>query len=117
MGGGLATLAGGNGDKSYDAGGGAAAGPAIFVNTGFVTATNSGAHGSSATPGVSGGGTATAGTADATPVFNYLGNVNASTAQGPLPTVLSNTTPQIRRRARRAVRGSAGRNRQERAHR
>lgn len=92
-GGALATVSGGNGDYT-GGGGGAAAGPAIFVNAGSVTTTNSGASGSSATSGVAGGSAgATAGGSDATPVFNYAGNVNASSTTGPVASALGAASP------------------------
>jgi hypothetical protein len=84
------TYGGGNGDTAVgtgDAGGGgggAALGPAIFVNTGILNISNSGASGAASTAGAGGGGNATAGSADATPVFNYGGTVNGATTQGPL---------------------------------
>jgi hypothetical protein len=100
QGGALAALSGGNatsiGGTLHAAGGGAAAGPAIFVNAGTLVTNNSGASGSSATPGRGSGGTAYGGvaTADATPVFNYAGKVNGSTTSGPVSGALSSTTPQ-----------------------
>jgi hypothetical protein len=97
------TLRGGNGGiagslNGGNAGGGAAAGPAIFVNTGSVTITNSGATGSSAAAGPGGGSPATNGTADATPVFNYAGSVNGSTAAGPVSGALPTTVPTTSKR-------------------
>lgn len=89
-----ASIHGGNGAVgSGFSGGGAAAGPAIFVNTGVLTTTNSGASGATAIGGAAGGTGATAGTADATPVFNYAGTVNGSTATGPIPSALSSAMP------------------------
>ncbi|MGH7329581.1 MAG: hypothetical protein ACREJX_14645, partial [Polyangiaceae bacterium] len=69
--------------------------PAIFVNAGTVTTTNSGASGSSATAGAAGVSAAngTAGTADSTPVFNYGGTVNGSTTVGPVASALSASMP------------------------
>lgn len=74
-------------------GGGAAAGPDIFVGLGSVTVTGSTSSLSCAVGGAAGGaGTlafaGTAGGADATPVFNYGGTVNGSTAMGALANVL-----------------------------
>ncbi|MBV8720521.1 MAG: hypothetical protein JO277_00125, partial [Candidatus Eremiobacteraeota bacterium] len=76
---------GGNGSASASGadgsgGGGAAAGPAIFVNAGTLTTANSGAASSTATAGLggvpsAGGAPGSAGTSDATPVFNYSGTV------------------------------------------
>jgi hypothetical protein len=100
LGGALATLTGGNasnGIGSVGAGGGVAAGPAIFVNAGSVTTANSGAMGASATAGTAGSGisgSGTGGNADATPTFNYAGTVNGSTVPGPVPNALSNAAPQ-----------------------
>lgn len=85
-------MSGGNGGGATlpgAGGGGAAAGPAIFVNAG---------NGASA---VGGGGFPIAGTADATPVFNFAGTVIGSPTIGPIPGALSNTTPQsVLRRTR-----------------
>jgi predicted outer membrane repeat protein len=76
---------GGNSDPSgvgYDAGGGAALGPAIFVNEGVLNTFNSGATNDSnhiaavaGVPAATANG-ATAGTAIQTPVFSYQGTVN-----------------------------------------
>lgn len=83
----LVALSGGN--ASAFGGGGVAAGPAIFVDAGTLTTSNSGAVGATATGGAAGGSGATAGGADATPVFNYAGTVNGSSTAGacrqPLP--------------------------------
>jgi hypothetical protein len=67
-------------------GGGAAAGPDIFVNQGTLTTIDSVSSGAIATGGPGGtfgphGGN---GGSDATPVFNYNGTVNGSSAQGPI---------------------------------
>jgi hypothetical protein len=81
-GGKLGNLSGGSGDWNQffaHGGGGAAAGPAIFVNQGSVTIVNSGASGMSAVGGAAGGSgnssAATAGGASSAPVFNYEGKV------------------------------------------
>jgi len=88
-GGALATIAGGSAFFVFNGGGGAAAGPAIFVNMGTLTTVNSGASGCSAT----GGSGAYDGGSDATPVFNYGGTVNGSTTPGPVASALGTTIP------------------------
>jgi hypothetical protein len=77
-------------------GGGAAAGPAIFVAYGSLTTSGSGSATSSVMVGAAGTG-ATAGTSDSTPVFNYQGTVNGSTAAGPHANALSGSLPSLRR--------------------
>lgn len=99
----MATLHGGNGGVAPsttggNGGGGEAAGPAIFVNAGSVTITNSGATNSNATPGASGGSPATNGTADPTPIFNYAGSVNGSATTGPVAGTLPTTVPTTAKR-------------------
>jgi hypothetical protein len=95
-----ALVSGGNGDGNGDGGGGAAAGPAIFIVAGSLTAGAScGAQGS-ATGGAPGNNSfgASSGGADATPVFNFAGNVNGSTFPGPLSSVCTavpNTVTQL----------------------
>ena len=84
---------GGNGDTSNYGGGGAAAGPALFIHAGSLTTLGSGASGSAATGGAAGGGAATAGGSDATPVFNYAGTVNGSSATGPVASALGASPP------------------------
>jgi hypothetical protein len=85
-----ALVYGGNGGVSpasnvaAGGGGGAAAGPAVFVNTGSLTTAVSTAKNATSTQGPAGNGNATAGTADSTPVFNYKGIVNGSSAAGPV---------------------------------
>ncbi len=78
-------------------GGGAAAGPAIFVAYGTVSILNSTSSGSSATGGTGGLGAASesgdAGSADSTPVFNYGGSVDGSTATGPINGALASGLP------------------------
>jgi hypothetical protein len=106
-GGSLGTISGGNGGSGASGccgagggGGGAAAGPAIFVNAGALTTTNSGATLATAVAGA-GGISATsglAGTADATPVFNYAGKVNGSATTGPIASALTGSAPQARHR-------------------
>jgi len=80
-------------------GGGAAAGPAIFVRLGTLTTVNSAWSSASATGGAGGTGQSshdgTAGTADATPTFNYGGTVNGSTATGPIPNALLSAVPTL----------------------
>ena len=102
VGGTLATLHGGIGGDAIgnnggNGGGGAAAGPAIFVNAGNLTIVNSGATGSTATAGSGGGAPATNGAADATPVFNYAGDVNGSGTAGPVTGALPSTVPTTAR--------------------
>ncbi len=88
-GGSLGTVSGGFGGAA-GGGGGAAAGPAIFVNAGTLVISGGSAANMSASGGRQGiesgetTQTETAGTADATPVYNYAGSVNGSTAQGPV---------------------------------
>ncbi len=69
-------------------GGGAAAGPAVFVNAGTLTVSNVLASDSVATAGAGGTGdlsrNGSAGTANATHLFNYAGAVNTSPTTGPL---------------------------------
>ena len=67
----------GSGDQG---GGGAAAGPAIFVNLGSVTLSNVAGSGFAATAGTGGN----PGTASTAPVFNYAGTVNGSVEMGGL---------------------------------
>jgi hypothetical protein len=96
-GGALATVSGGAGTSGSGGGGGAAAGPAIFVRMGSLTTSDSGVSGSTATGGGGGigfFGSGTAGTADATPVFNYQGTVNGSTTAGPILSALLSGQPQ-----------------------
>ena len=75
-------------DDGSPGGGGAAAGPAIFVNLGSVTLENVSGSGFSATagqPGSTGSSfsqAASAGTASAVAVFNYGGTVNGSNTVG-----------------------------------
>jgi hypothetical protein len=97
---------GGSGGGSGGGGGGAAAGPAIFVNNGTLTTTNSGASFSSAYPGSGGiaAASGTAGTADATPVFNYDGTVNGSATAGPIAGALTGSAPQLKLKYRRPKR-------------
>jgi hypothetical protein len=98
------TVMGGNGSfdnlgyTSGNGGGGGAAGPAIFVYAGSLQTTNSGATACSAIPGVPGSAydrdmVATAGTADATPVYNYGGTVNGGGGVGPFASALSASAP------------------------
>ncbi len=91
----MSGLRGGQGNNSRaGGGGGAAAGPAIFVYQGTVTIATSTVENATATGGA--GGTATwnpglggtAGGADASPVFNYDGNVNGTTDRGPVTGLL-----------------------------
>jgi hypothetical protein len=89
-------------------GGGAAAGPAIFVAYGSLTTSGSGSANSSVTVGAAGIG-ANPGTSDSSPVFNYHGSVNGSTAAGPHASALSSSTPSLHRhRARNGHRHDDG---------
>jgi CSLREA domain-containing protein len=92
--------AGGGGDLGGGGGGGAALGPAIFVNQGSLYLFNSGASGSTATPGSGGSGYSVLGaqpggpgTAVPTPVYNYQGTVNCSATSGGIAGALSGTAP------------------------
>ncbi|HVA33986.1 MAG TPA: hypothetical protein VNG31_07535, partial [Candidatus Baltobacteraceae bacterium] len=94
LGGKLVDVTGGDGGDDGGGGGGAAIGPVLFNYFGIVEITNSGATGSSATPGrgfASQGGKD--GTADATPIFNYGGYVNHDTKQGPISGILLSHAP------------------------
>jgi hypothetical protein len=71
-------------DSTGASGGGAAAGPDVFVNQGTLTILNSAASGATAAGGAGGGAGGQAGGADATPVFNFGGTVNGSTTTGPI---------------------------------
>ena len=90
----VGAVTGGNGTPGSvlnfngSSGGGAAAGPDIFVNQGTLITGNSGSIGASATGGAGGPGAGN-GTSDATPVFNYAGKVNGSTTKGPIATALT----------------------------
>jgi len=92
---------GGYGGGSYPnatpggAGGGAAAGPAIFVNLGSVTILNGTGSSFSATAGLPGNGahSGSAGTASSAAVFNFGGSVNNSTTKGPLASALPGGLP------------------------
>ena len=101
--GGVAGGAGGNylccwpGDSvdGSPGGGGAAAGPAIFINLGSVILENVSGSGFSATagqPGAMGSPSfeeaASAGTASSVAVFNYAGRVNGSNTTGPISSAL-----------------------------
>ncbi|MGC2128507.1 MAG: hypothetical protein WA629_00300, partial [Candidatus Aquilonibacter sp.] len=66
---------------------------AVFVNAGALTTVNSDATGCISTAGLAGGGTATNGSRDATPVFNYAGTVNSSATTGPIASALGTTIP------------------------
>jgi hypothetical protein len=87
----------GGGSGNLAGGGGAAFGPAIFVNQGTLTTVDSGASGLSAIAGLAGsGGDAGNGTADQTPVYvNAGGTVNGTvaTAPGPVTTALCGSAP------------------------
>ncbi len=95
--GGIGATGNGLTNNAAGGGGGAAAGPAIFVVNGSVTILNSTASGSSATAGNSGSGNGTSvpspGVADATPVFNYQGEVNGSNTAGPVSAALPSGLP------------------------
>ena len=99
-GGSLGTVSGGNGGLDGGGGGGAAAGPAIFVNAGTLTISGTAATMMTATAGLAGSvaagrpGASTAGSADATPVYNFAGSVNGSTAQGPVMTAIASFAPR-----------------------
>jgi len=91
----MSGLRGGQGNNSRaGGGGGAAAGPAIFVYQGNLTVATSTVDNATATGGA--GGTATwnpglggtAGGENASPIFNYDGNVNGNTARGPVNGIL-----------------------------
>jgi hypothetical protein len=90
-----ASVRGGSGGPSYG-GGGAAAGPAIFVNVGTLITFNSGASGCSASGGTAQGSAAPGGS-DATPVFNYGGTVNGVSVTagsgGPVASALGTAIP------------------------
>jgi hypothetical protein len=103
--------AGANGDGTSTTGagggGGAAAGPAVFLFGGSLTIVNSGAATGTATGGVAGSSgagaptAAAAGTADATPVFNFGGTVNGSATTGPVAGALPNVLPSSVERTNR----------------
>ncbi|MBV8153768.1 MAG: hypothetical protein JOY98_05065 [Candidatus Eremiobacteraeota bacterium] len=92
----LGAVKGGNG-LALVSGGGAAAGPVIFVYAGTLTTTNSGETGSTAIGGPGGQGyygpAAQPGTSDSTPVFNFSGTVNGSSTTGPIAGALSGSKP------------------------
>jgi hypothetical protein len=74
-----------------NSGGGAAAGPDIFVNQGTLITENSTTTGASATGGAGGSGAGSGGR-DATPVFNYGGTVNGSGTTGPISDALADAS-------------------------
>ena len=87
-GGALGPLGGGNSDGPYG-GGGAAAGPAIFVNDGTLTTANVTVSSFTLTPGPGVSGnvfgitySSQTGTAGSAATFNYAGTVNGSTTVG-----------------------------------
>jgi hypothetical protein len=69
----------GSGASIESGGGGAAAGPVIFVNLGSLTTINVGAKGQSAKGGTNSGG-GTSGDADATPIFNFQGTIDGDSS-------------------------------------
>ncbi len=94
-GGALATLSGGSGND-LSGGGGAAAGPAIFVLAGTLTISQSSETGSAATGGAAATSqlslasvTSSAGGADSTPVFSFQGTINGSMVAGPASSALA----------------------------
>ena len=87
-------VAGLDGDATTGVGGGgAAAGPAIFVAFGAVTTERSGASNLVAIGGKRGSLSYPLGGSSDVPVFNYAGTVNGSTTTGPVPGALSDHAP------------------------